>query len=292
MPEKSLRVVITQDQRLLSDVTVHGSQVLVGSGGHCDVRLGPDQLAVEQLRLSFEDGQLFVRALTRLPVVTLRGLPFSSGVITSEDVLGVGHLLIRVIAWQEEAAPRSGHKRLIPVALLAVALVAVALFGQLSQEPDRALHLPEPPASPFTNAEAAPRPPCPELAPASARVAAEELWREAIDHRERAPFSPKNGLEAVRIWSVAGSCFAAAGDKRWADEALTQAGLLRGQLEKSFHVHHVRLSRSIPQKDFALSKVEVAILKGFMAGREHPYATWLDDMDRWLEVTQGTRQTR
>jgi hypothetical protein len=57
-------------------------------------------------------------------------------------------------------------------------------------------------------------------------------------------------------------------------------------------VHRVRLDHSIAQKDFSLSKVEVSVLKSFLAGREHPYATWLDNMERWLEVTQGTRQTR
>jgi len=32
-------------------------------------------------------------------------------------------------------------------------------------------------------------------------------------------------------------------------------------------------------------------VEDMLAGREHPYLNWLDDMERWLEVTQGKRQS-
>jgi hypothetical protein len=285
MAETSLRVVINQDSKLVLDVTVHGTSVLVGSGGHCDVRLGPDLLALEQLRLSLEDRRVWAEALARTPAVLLEGRAFSSGVVGPSDTLGVGRLTIQVVAWQEEALPSSGHKRFVPLALLLLALSGVAIVGGLSRQVTTSLALPEPPRSPFS--EGLVPPGCPESGAAAATVAGSELWREAIDHRERSPFYPKDGLDAVRTFESAAACFAGSGDDRSAEESRTQATQLRARLDKSFHVHHVRLSHAINQRDFATAQVEVAILRGFLAGREHPYNTWLDNLERWLRVTQG-----
>lgn len=289
MAETGLRVVITQDQQVVADVTVNGPHLLIGSGGHCDVRLGPDLLAIEQVRLAVEDGQVWATALARTPSVFLDGRPFSSGPVTPSDALSVGRLFIQVVAWQEQVQKNPGHKRFIPLALLLVVLAALAVMGGVSRKPASAGALPEPPKSPFAENEAAPV--CPESNAASALVAAGDLWREGVDARERSPFSPRNGLEAVRLFNTAGSCFDTAGKRDSGDEARTQASMLRTALEKSFHVHHVRLSHAITQQDFSLCQGEVAVLKGFMTGRDHPYMTWLDNLERWLEVTQGTRQS-
>jgi len=290
MAETGLRVVITREERVELDVTVHGSQVLIGSGGHCDVRLGPDLLATEQVRLTCEERRVWAETLARTPAVLLDGRPFSSGAVGPNDTLSVGRLMMRVSSWQEEVAPSSGHKRLIPLVLLLVVLSGLAVVGGLSRRAAAQSALPEPPASPFVDGAAAPT--CPEVTTAAAGVAGADLWREAIDHRERSPFYPKDGLEAVRAFETAGVCFESAGNRSSADEARVQASLLRTRLEKSFHVHHVRLSHSINQRDFETSKVEVAILRGFLAGRDHPYCAWLDNMGRWLEVTQGKGHAR
>lgn len=285
MAESGLRVVITQEQRVLLDVTVHGTSVLVGSGGHCDVRLGPDLLAAEQLRLSVEERQVWAEALARAPAVLLDGRPFSSGVVRPSDALGVGRLMIQVVAWHEEVVPSSGHQRFIPLVLLLALLATLAVVGSLSQQPTVQGALPQPPASPF--AEGAAPSACPEATAAAASVAGGELWRDAVDHRERSPFYPQDGLDAVRSFETAAACFESAGSKDSAEESRVQATLLHAQLDKSFHVHHVRLSHSLNQRDFETSKVEAAILRGFLSKREHPYAVWLDNLDRWLTITQG-----
>jgi len=291
MAEQGLRVLITRDQEVVADVEVIGASVLIGSGGHCDVRLGPDLLAIEQIRLRLDDGQVWGEALSRLPPVTLGGRAFSSGVVTQTDALSVGPLFVQVASWQEQVVQKTGHKRFIPLLALLVLLTFASVSAAISRKVVKASHLPDPPASPFAESDAKAQVSCPEQVPASATVAAGDMWREALDQRERSPFSPRNGMDAVRTFNVAASCFDVAGNHDAAEEARTQASLLRAGLERSFHVHRVRLDHSISQKDFALSKVEVAILKSFLAGREHPYLTWLDDMERWLEVTQGNRKS-
>jgi hypothetical protein len=285
MAESGLRVVITQEQRTLADVSVHGTSVLVGSGGHCDVRLGPDLLALEQLRLSIEDRQVWCVVLARSPAALLGGRPFSSGVVTASDVFSIGRLTIQVVAWHEDAVPSAGHKRFVPLLLLLAAMAGLALFSALSPRAAAQSSFPEPPKSAFAEGTAPPT--CPEVTAAAAGVAGGDSWREAVDHRERSPFHPKDGLDAVRAFETAAACFDGAGNQAFAEEARLQATALRAQLDKSFHVHHVRLSHSINQRDFATSKVEVAILKGFLIGRDHPYGAWLDNMERWLQVTQG-----
>ncbi|HYP88978.1 MAG TPA: FHA domain-containing protein, partial [Polyangiaceae bacterium] len=175
MAEAGLRVIITQDERVEHDVTVHGSQVLIGSGGHCDVRLGPDLLAPEQIRLSCEERQVWVTTLARSPAVLLDGRPFSSGAVGANDALGVGRLVIRVVAWQEEVVTSSGHKRWIPLVLLLTALSALAVVGGLSRKVAARSALPEPPGSPFADDSTAPS--CPEVTTAAADVAGGDLWR-------------------------------------------------------------------------------------------------------------------
>jgi hypothetical protein len=292
MAEQGLRVLITRDQLVVADVEVHASSLLIGSGGHCDVRLGPDVLALEQIRLRIEEGQVWAETIARTPAVTLGGRPFSSGVVTPADALSVGPLFIQVASWQEQVEKTSGHKRLLPLVAVLAVLAFLAVSAAVTRNVVKASRLPEPPTSPFVESDAKTPASCPEQASASAGVAAGDMWREALDQRERSPFSPKNGLEAVRIFNAAASCYDVAGNNEAAEEARTQATMLRQQLEKSFHVHRVRLDHSIAQKDFALSRVEVSILKSFLAGREHPYVTWLDNMQRWLEVTQGKGQAR
>ncbi len=287
MVESGLRVVITQEQRTIADVTVHGTSVLVGSGGHCDVRLGPDLLALEQLRLSVEDRQVWAVALSRSPAALLGGRPFSSGIVTASDVLDIGRLTLRVGAWHEEVAQSSGHRRFVPLVLLFVALAGLAIYSGFAPRAGARAPLPEPPETPFADAA---RPACPEVTVAAAGVAGGDLWREAADHRERWPFHPKDGLDAVRAFETAAACFDRAENAAFAEEARVQATTLRAQLDKSFHVHHVRLSHSINQADFATSRVEVAVLKSFLIGRDHPYAAWLDNLERWLQVNQGQRQ--
>lgn len=291
MAEYGLRVLITRDGNVLSDVQVHGASLLIGSGGHCDVRLGPDLLAVEHVRLRADGGQVWAETLSRSPAVLLGGVAFSSGFVTPHDALAVGPLFIQVAAWHEQVKKQRSHKGLTLLAMLLVVLGGVALSAAVAKTAGKTSKLPEPPASPFVEAEGKTQASCPEQASASAGVAAADLWREAMDHRERSPFSPSNGLEAVKLMHTSAACFDASGNGEAAEEARTQASLLRAQLEKSFHVHRVRLDHSITQKDFSLSKVEVAILKSFLAGRDHPYTVWLDNMERWLEVTQGKRQS-
>jgi hypothetical protein len=291
MAEYGLRVLITRDGNVLSDVQVQGTSVLIGSGGHCDVRLGPDLLALEHVRLRIEEGQVWAETLSRSPAVMMGGAPFSSGFVTPHDALAVGPLFIQMAAWHEQVKKKSGHKRFIPLVLLLAVLASFAVSAAVAKKGAKQAKLPEPPTSPFIDAEGKAHFSCPEQASASAGVAAADLWREAMDHRERSPFSPRNGLEAVRLMNTAAACYDVGDNRDAGEEARTQATQLRSQLEKSFHVHRVRLDHSIATKDFSLSKVEVAILKSFMAGQDHPYAVWLDNMERWLEVTQGKRQS-
>ncbi len=293
MAEHSIRVLISRDQQVVSDVEVHGTTLLIGSGGHCDVRLGPDLLAIEQVRLTIEEGQVWAETLARTPAVTLLGRPFLSGFVTPTDALSIGPLFVQMASSQGPVlVSKSGHKRFIALAGLLAVLATLAVSAALARTQAGGGFWRAPPQSPFAESAEKGPPPCPERAAASATVAAGDLWREAIDHRERSPFSPQNGLEAVRLFDTAASCFAAGGDKDSSDEARTQGSMLRAQLEKSFHVHRVRLEHSITQQDYRLAKGEVSILKSFLAGREHPYAVWLDNLERWLEVTQGTRQSR
>jgi hypothetical protein len=93
---ETLRIRVTEQDRQLVDVEIGAAQVLVGSGAHCDVRLGPDVMAPEQLRIILYQGELYFEQLARGAQLTVGGVPFQRGKLGPEDEIRLGDLRILV----------------------------------------------------------------------------------------------------------------------------------------------------------------------------------------------------
>src|SRR5258708_30700325 len=92
-------------------LTVDSDKVLVGSGAHCEIRLGVNQAAVEHVEVSMGSGGVYARtrAIDRLP--TLNGVAFEQSPIHVDDVLGIGQTQMQVAVVDIEDNPNVIKKK-------------------------------------------------------------------------------------------------------------------------------------------------------------------------------------
>jgi hypothetical protein len=267
-------------------------RALVGSGAHCDVRLAPDEAAMEHLLIEARDEQIFVEVRNLEPACRLNGAPFLGGFLPVEAPLELGALVLKVkLEERQEGAaskPSTGNKSQTHPAVQALGLVAVAvgLFY--------AIEAPEVSESVF---DAAMTPPalfadlgkatCPQADPEAAASLAHQERVAAENKAERSPFYPGDGLAAVALYERARVCHLAAGEKQAADESAAASARLRTQLSDELHVRHVRLERFLAQSKFDDVAREARLLSELVPDFGSPYAQWLSAVRREVAVRKN-----
>jgi hypothetical protein len=71
---------------------------------------------------------------------------------------------------------------------------------------------------------------CPQSAPDQAKAFASDKFDVAEGKRERSPFAPKDGVEAVQLYDLASACFKVGGDPAKAAEASLDSRQLRASI--------------------------------------------------------------
>ena len=125
---------------------------------------------------------------------------------------------------------------------------------------------------------------CPENEPASAAALADKLRAQAESARERAPFSPEDGTQAVDLFASAAACYSAAGASAEVERAHRARADLKKAVEREFHVHQVRLERALVTQRFDQAKIEIRVLLSFANHRAPDYVNWLSTLDRQIVV--------
>ena len=277
--DKSLKVTVTELGGRTIQVVVDSGSALIGSGGHCDIRLGQEHVAVEQLFFDIQPGGLFAEVRANQPHVVVDGVPFQRGRVLEGRAFKVGKLEIRAELVEPEGGRRKKEDGVRPGLLVLAALVVGAgMYSILAHRGggDDADYKAAP--SLFEAQTAS----CPSLTP-SATTAAVETWlRDAAGRHERSPFSPQDGVEAVGLYRRAATCLKRLDRSAEADELTVEADSLANRLEKDFHVHRVRLSRALSDDDIPAARHEVTLLRGYLARRGSDFAAWLDYLDRRL----------
>lgn len=262
---------------------VHGGVALVGSGSHCDVRLLPEDAAVEQLRVELREGEIFAEALAFEPQCRFGGTPFRHGVLQAGSVLELGSATLSVRLSQNEGRKkRSGSDGWpAPVRIACMAAIGAGLFVTLKAKPVVSL-LDQTVEHPALFGE--PIGAC--TAPTGSEIAfhASRLIREANLQSERAPFYPRDGVTAVARYEEAAACLEREGRAREAKSATHAATALRASLSDQFHTRHVRLERFLSIKKYDAAQREVHVLQDFLNRREGPYAQWLAAVQRELNM--------
>ncbi|MET0342857.1 MAG: hypothetical protein ABW252_17760 [Polyangiales bacterium] len=282
--EGALRIEVHRGGKV-SVLDVQSDRARVGSGAHCDVRLAPDEGAIEQLAVEARDEEVHVRVLALQHPCLLNGAPFIEGRIPETATLELGGVLLRMKFVPGAVKPeKRGGKASTPPALQALALVglAVGFYFVLGNKgldgSPLGTGMAEPPK--LALGEEA----CSQSERPAAYALAEESLLAAEARRERAPFYARDGLSAVRLFLRAASCYERAGDGRAAGDARAAASELHARLSDELHVRHVRLERLLAEQRYADAKRESQIISEYVADPSAPYSQWLSAVVREGEL--------
>jgi hypothetical protein len=256
----------------------------VGSGAHCEVRLPADEAAVEQLQLWLRADGVYGEARALDPASSLGGAAFVRGRLWPESVLHIGRVELRVarIEPHRTAAARTGLARGSSRLIYALGGVGIPL-GILCAGPALRDTPTDWNIAPQTLwAADAPVRCAPETG--SELALAESLRASAESYRERAPFSPRDGVQAVELFSRAAACYDLAALAPRAEQAHADAARLKLELERQFHVHQVRLERALTTRQYDQAKRETRILRSFADRRGGAFFDWLATLDRQIDV--------
>jgi len=277
--DKSLRVTVTEAGARTIQVVVDSGSALIGSGGHCDIRLGPELVAVEQLFLDVQPGGLFAEARASSPHVVVDGVPFQRGRVLEGRPFRIGKLEVLAELVDSQGKGRKSKEGVRPGLLVVAALVlGFGMYTLATRQGggDNTDYFDAPPL--FESQEVQ----CPQLTPAATELAVETWTRDAAGRHERSPFSPQDGVEAVGLYRRSASCLKRLDRPAQAEQLTTEADSLASRLEKDFHVHRVRLSRALSENDNVAALHEVVLLRGYLVHRGTEFANWLDYLDRKL----------
>jgi hypothetical protein len=289
--EHALRIELHR-RGAIQVLEVQADRALVGSGAHCDLRLAPDEAAVEQLVIEARDEEVHASVRSLEPQCRMNGAPFLEGRLTPDSLVEVGGVALRVVLAElkdtKKPVKRSSSATPPWVQALGLLGVGAGLFfaTRTPEEADSVLAEAVSPPALFSTAAVA----CPQSDPAAARSLAEQEAEDAESKAERAPFYPGDGLVAVRLYQRAAACHERAGDADTAREEREAARLLSRQLSDELHVRHVRLERFLTQQKYDEVERELPTLAEFVRDKSHPYAHWLSAVKRELAVQKNARE--
>ncbi|MBX3199844.1 MAG: hypothetical protein KF894_17035 [Labilithrix sp.] len=250
---------------------VQGARVVIGSGAHCDVRLGPDQAAFEHVAVEMlPDGTRVTRLAKE--AATLDGHALTVATLGPFGTLIVGQTAVRIErASVEGTVVKStlGPGVFLKGALLAALAGAIFVVSNMPEEGvGRApAELPEV----FSSEAVA----CTRTDPGEAGVFAGDTLAIADGARERSPFEPREAIASVKAYDLAAACYTLAGDPEAAAESTRAARELEAETRSELRARRVRLERMLAVKDYEIARQDVVVLRAMLGGQRGPYVTWL-----------------
>jgi hypothetical protein len=289
--ESALRIELHRRGKL-EVLEVQADRALVGSGAHCDVRLAPDEAAVEQLVVEARDEAIMVKVVSFEPPCLLNGAPFLETRLSPDALIEMGQvaLSVRLTTPTQTQKPASSAKSQTHPAVQALGVVGlIAGFYLVLNKPPgmrSALDSTATPPRLFQGVAAG----CPHSDAEAARSLAGEALHDAENKRERSPFYPRDALAAVPLYERAAACFAQVGETQLAQEARQAAVALRERTADEQHVRHVRIERFIAQQKYDALRHEVLLAAELVPDATHPYGAWLSALTRETEMQSAQRR--
>jgi hypothetical protein len=279
-PQLGFRFKLTFADGHVENMLVDAERALIGSAAHCEVRLPPEIASHEHVEVFAHEGtvQFATKANAR------DSLPSLDGTATMEGTWGTGSTLrIGDVSMTIELVSLGMAKAKPPIWALFVAIPAVALTAvgiALARPVDRGL--PPIPEAPVLIGPKDAK--CPDVAADQKLPLASEKLRVALAMRERSPFVPQDGYEAVILFETAAACFRTAGEAEQAKDADDAADVLRVKLDEDYRVRRVRLEHAYRNHQVNAAKRELVVLIPMTAHRKGPYTEWLAAVDRAATV--------
>jgi len=282
-PEIGLRFSVMTADGKRESLLVDASSALIGSGSHCEVRLPPTEAAHEHVELMVMNGVVHLAARQAPPL--LDGVPIVSGPWPRGTTLSVGStmLMVDVVDLTPSRRTRSPFWALAPVPVLA----AVATIVATRSAPAADAVIPPAPTLLDPIVMTCPSPPGPTLG-----SFATERARVGLAKRERSPFSPADGVEAVGILETSAACYRVARMFNEERDMTSIARALRAKLEEEYHVRRVRVEHAYKVGDPFGAKRELQVLMPMMAHRRGVYVDWLGSVDRHATAAIDSRSHR
>jgi hypothetical protein len=286
-PQLGFRFRVQHADGRQEQILVDADRALIGSAGHCELRLPPETAAHEHVEIFAHEGAVHFAtksyALASLP--SLDGVATVEGRWQSGSVLRIGDVQLSV-----ELVSLGMAKAKPPLWALFVAIPAIVLTMvgvALARPVDRGL--PPIPEAPVLVGPKDAR--CPELAPEQRGVLATEKLRVALAKRERSPFAPQEGIEAIALFELSAACFRDAGQPEQAKGADEAADALRAKLDEDYRLRRVRHEHAYRTHQLGAGKRELAVLIPMTSHRRGPYSEWLAALDRaaTIELEQRGR---
>src|SRR4051812_37928605 len=93
-PIQGIKVVLRFPDGRVSELVIDADRVIVGSGGHCEVRLPHEMAAVEHVSLTIHGTGVHAQARVMKPLPTINGSGFTQTPVAPDAVIGVGPVTI------------------------------------------------------------------------------------------------------------------------------------------------------------------------------------------------------
>jgi len=294
--QQGLRFRIVHEGGREEFVLVEASRALVGAAAHCDVRL-IDDAAYEHIEVFCHDD--FVYFATKpsglsTDVPKLDGVPTTEGRWSANAAIHIGKAALYVELVRSAAPPPKRASPALVAASVGVCIAAIVVFfstpdaGSSGGESE-----PQWPDAPALFTQREPRT-CTDLGAEQRSVMATEQMRIALAKRERSPFFPRDGVDAVGHFERAAACFRAAGREDEALRAGQDAAALQAKLSEEYRLRRVRLEHAHRVHDASGVKREVPVLRSLLSGQPTRYTEWLEAIDRAATATleQSKRQSQ
>lgn len=258
---------------------VDAPRALVGSGAHCEVRLGAHEAAPEQLLVRCTRRGLEAVCCGAPAAALLDEAPFVRGAIADGARFSIGDCGVRVERVGSPGAPSRtpGSSRL---SVLVLGVASLAAFIALLLDPAGAGSIAPPPHRPSLW-EPSDAQPCARSASDQARELAQMHWQAALMKQERSPYHLEDALAAVSLFQRAQACFERAADAAAAGRAEREFQRLLRELEADYHRRRVLLERAIEQSDWRTAAREANALQRLLGGLHAEYTAWLSNVERF-----------
>ena len=224
----------------------------------------------------------------------VNGQRLDNGLVAWGSEVNLGPLWFKVV--DEPNARASGgmpvpgaappQKTSLTTVLLSAALLAFAGWLFLSPEDDGLPGMTSVAPPPLF---AAP-PSCPEKDPPSAGGRAREAADAALAKSQRYPFAAQDGVGAVELYAMAAACFTVAGKDGDADQVRQAGAILEERIQEDYRTHRLKLERAIQYKRTRQALIETQKLLDLVRHLNHPYTTWLRNMERHLLLKTESRK--
>jgi hypothetical protein len=264
-------------------MTLETQRALIGSGAHCDIRLPVDQASAEAVAVEVVGDTVRVEAKSHYPPATINGALFTAVPLPPDVPVRIGAVSVFIALERELGGAATTQKNASGVSAFTkvIALLGLAGAAYMALDTDDAPAPPAPAQTPnlFVAAPAA----CPQTSPDQALSLANEKFDIAEGKRERSPFAPREGVQAVQLYELAGACFRQARDAARAADADTSARQLQEAITQDFRARRIRLEHLMAAKDYELAGSDAAVLSALTEGQQGPWVTWLADTSRTLK---------